>query len=102
MILDKFFLKYERGVKLKHPQKKTTLKKPSLIRVKVEFLPSNQVVFTCLNEIPIKMITNDFYFVLKTFFVLEMFTFLSLLFGYERKRLDNKVKVKFKFYDVTD
>ena len=36
LILDKFFLKYERGVKLTSPLPpgKTTLKKPSLIRVK--------------------------------------------------------------------
>ena len=34
MILGKFFLKYERGVKLTSTQKNTTLKKPSLIRVK--------------------------------------------------------------------
>ena len=33
LILDKFFLKYEEGVKLTPPEK-TTLKKPSLIRVK--------------------------------------------------------------------
>ena len=36
-MLDKYFLKYERGVKLitppPHPPEKTTLKKPSLIRV---------------------------------------------------------------------
>ena len=36
LILDKFFLKYERrGIKLipPHPAEKTTLKKPSLTRV---------------------------------------------------------------------
>ena len=35
LILDKFFLKYEGGVKLTPPSpEKTTLKKPSFIRVK--------------------------------------------------------------------
>ena len=35
-MLDKFFLKYERGVKLTPtPPEKTTFKKPSLIRVKL-------------------------------------------------------------------
>ena len=35
LTLDKFFLKYERDVKLSPPPEKTTLKKPSLIRVKL-------------------------------------------------------------------
>ena len=38
---------------------------------------------------------------LKAFFFLYMFTFLSWLFGYVEKRLDKKAKVKFKIYDVT-
>ena len=32
---------------------------------------------------------------LKALFVLEIFTFLSLLFGYVEKRLDKKTMVKF-------
>ena len=50
------------------------------------------------------MITNAFYFVLKTLFLLEIFTFLydSLAFGYVEKRLDKKAKVNCKFYDDTD
>ena len=39
---------------------------------------------------------------LKTFFVLELFAFLSRLFGYVEKRLDKKAKVCFKIYDLTD
>ena len=39
---------------------------------------------------------------LKTLFVLEIFKFLSWIFGYVEKRLDKKVKVNFKIYDVTD
>ena len=41
---------------------------------------------------------NAFYFMLKTFSVLEMFT----IFCYVEKRLDKKVIVNFKIYDVTD
>ena len=37
----------------------------------------------------------------KAVFVLKIFTFLSLLFGNVAKRIDKKVKVNFKFYDVT-
>ena len=33
---------------------------------------------------------------LKALFVLEIFNFLSCLFGYVGKRLDKKAKVKFK------
>ena len=45
---------------------------------------------------------NIFYFMFKALFVLEIFTFLSWLFGYKEKRLDKKVKVNSKVYDVTD
>ena len=37
---------------------------------------------------------------LKSLFVLEIFTFMSRLFGYVEKRLDKMVN--FKIYDVTD
>ena len=39
---------------------------------------------------------------LKTLFVFEIFAFLSLLFGYLGKRLDEKAKVNFKIYDLSD
>ena len=45
---------------------------------------------------------NTFYFMLKTYFILKIFTFLSWLFGHVGKRLDKKPKVNFKIYDVTD
>ena len=48
------------------------------------------------------MMKNAFYFMLKALFVLEIFTFLSWLFGYVEKRLDKKAMVNFKIYDVTD
>ena len=53
-------------------------------------------------ESPLKIMTNAFYFMLKTFFFLEIFTFLSWLFGYVEKRLYKKAKVNFKIYDVKD
>ena len=45
---------------------------------------------------------NVFYFILKSLFVLEIFKFLSWLFGYVEERLDKKTKVNFKVYDITD
>ena len=39
---------------------------------------------------------------LKALFVLEMFTFLTWLFGYVEKRFDKKAMVNCKVYDVTD
>ena len=43
-----------------------------------------------------------FYLLLKALVVLEIFTFLSCLFGYVEKGLDKKAMVIFKVYDVTD
>ena len=43
-----------------------------------------------------------FYFMLKARFVLEIFTFLSWLFGYLETRLDEKAMVNFKIYDMAD
>ena len=44
------------------------------------------------------MIKNAFYF--KAFFVLEIWTLLSWLFGYVGKQLDEKAIVSFKTYDA--
>ena len=46
------------------------------------------------------MMKNTFYFMLKALFVIEIFTFLSWLFGYLEKRLDKKGMFNFKIYDV--
>ena len=54
------------------------------------------------NESCLKIMKNAFYFMLKALFVLEIFTFLSWLFGYVEKRLDKKAMVNFKIYDVKD
>ena len=44
---------------------------------------------------------NVCYFMLKVFLVLEIFTFLSWLFGYAEKRRDKKAKVNLSIYAVT-
>ena len=41
--------------------------------------------FYCLNESPLKMTENAFYFTLKAFFVLKVFKYLSWLFGHVEK-----------------
>ena len=59
-------------------------------------------LYIYFNERRLKMIKNTFYFMLKAIFVLEIFTFLSLLIGYVEKWLDRKAMVNFKSYDITD
>ena len=58
------------------------------------------------SENPLKCITNVLqmylYYMLKALFVLNIFKFLSWLFGHLGKRLDKKAKVNFKLYNVTD
>ena len=48
------------------------------------------------------MMKNVFYFLLKTLFDLEIFTFLSLVFGYVENQLDKKAMINLKTYDITD
>ena len=59
-------------------------------------------MYIYFNERRLKMIKNTFYFMLKALFVLEIFTFLSLLIGYVEKWLDRKAMVNFKSYDIAD
>ena len=44
-------------------------------------------------ESPLKMLKNDFYFMLKALFVLKIFNFLYWIFGHVEKRLGKKAKV---------
>ena len=39
---------------------------------------------------------------LKALFIFQIFTFLSRLFGYVKKRFDKRAKLNFKIYDITD
>ena len=64
--------------------------------------PSKKFPFTYFNESPFKLTKNVFYFMLKSLFVLEIFTFLSWLFGNVEKKLDKTAMVNFKIYDVAD
>ena len=48
------------------------------------------------------MMKDAFYFMFKALSALEIFKFLSRRFVYVGKRLDKKVMVNFKIYDVTD
>ena len=45
--------------------------------IKIEPLPSKKNCVICFIESPLKMMKNDFYFILKALFVLEIFKFLS-------------------------
>ena len=47
-----------------------------------------QKCFISLNESPLKMMKNAFYFTLKTFFVLQKFKFLIWLLVMQKQRLD--------------
>ena len=69
--------------------------------VKVGLSPS-KFFFYCFNKSPLKLIKNYFYFMLKVLFILEIFKFLSCLFGYVEKWLDKKAKANVKIYDITD
>ena len=61
------------------------------------FSPSKKFVFIYLNESPLKMMKNAFYFILKANFVLKVFTFLYWLFDCVEKRLEKKAIVVSKF-----
>ena len=41
-----------------------------------------------VNESPLKLMKNDFYFIFKALFILKIFKFLSWYFGHVKKRLD--------------
>ena len=55
---------------------------------------SKKIGFICFNQGPLKMMNNDFYFILKAFFVKKAFTlhFCHHFLGYLGKRLDKNMK----------
>ena len=71
-------------------------------KIKAELSPCKKAVFICFYESPLKMMKNAFYFMLETLFIPKIFKYLSSLFGYVEKRLNEKAKVDFKIYDVTN
>ena len=68
----------------------------------VKVTSQKKLLFIYFNGSPLKVMKKTFYLMLKARFVLEIFTFLFLLFGYVEKRLDKKAMVNFKIYDVAD
>ena len=58
--------------------------------IQVGLLPFKKIVLICFNEVPLKMIKNAFYFMLKTLSLSIIFSCKSWLFGYVEKRLDKK------------
>ena len=48
------------------------------------------------------MMKNNFYFILKAPFALEIFTFLFRFSGYAEKELDKKTMINSEIYDFTN
>ena len=62
-----------------HPPKQLTTKK------QLQLSLSKKKIFPCLNDSPSKMMKIFFYFIIKPLFVLNIFKFLSWLFGHVGK-----------------
>ena len=54
-----------------------------------------------LDEIPLKIMKNDFYLILKALFALKIFKFLSWFFGHAEKTAWLDILGDFKIYHVT-
>ena len=48
-------------------------------------LTFQKIFCICFNESPLKMMKNDFYFILKALVILKIFKFLSWRFGHAEK-----------------
>ena len=67
-------------------------------KLKVGVSPSKKNCVICFIEIPLKVMKNDYYFILKALFVLEIFKFLSRRFGQVGKMAKiRKVRLTSKF-----
>ena len=53
---------------------------------KVVFHVPNKIFIICFIESPLKLMKNALYYILKTFFILKIFKFLSRLFGFGHKQ----------------
>ena len=69
--------------------------------IKVGLSPSKKNCVVCLIKIPLKMMKNIFYFILKALFVLKIFKFCLDILVMLEKRLHYKDKGNFKIHDVT-
>ena len=76
-------------------------KRKEILNLKGGLSPS-KFAFTYLNGHHLKLIQNTFYFMLKAFLILEIFTFSWWFFGFLEKWLDNRAMVDFKTYYVTE
>ena len=56
-----------------------------MIYFKVGLSPTKNICVICLIESPLILMKNAFYFILKALFVLNLFKFLSRLFGHVGK-----------------
>ena len=54
-------------------------------KVKVGLSPSKKTCVICFIESPLKIMKNDFYFILKSLSILKIFKFLSWLFSHVEK-----------------
>ena len=77
---------------------KVSLKKQSFLlywnSIKIGLSPSKWFDFIYFIESPLKLMKNAFYFMLKALFAFEIFAFLSRLFGYVEKQLDNRSSLR--------
>ena len=75
-----------------------------LIVLKSDSHLPKKVGFAWFYKSPLKITNNAFYFILKSFFVLKIFLrcFCPDFFGKVEKWLDNKTKVIFEIYGVTN
>ena len=87
-------------------RKKNDCRQKCLDKSLLSLRPFLKDTLSCLRqflatETPLKMMKNAFYFTSKALFVRKIFKFFSWFFGLIAKRLDQKDKVNFKFYNVT-
>ena len=61
--------------------------------LKVGLSPSKKNCFIYLNESPLKMMKNAFYFILKALFILTIFKFLSWLWSCRENGLIRKIRL---------
>ena len=72
-------------------------KRLELIAFKVRLSTSKKTCVICLIESPLKLMKNAFYFILKAYFVLKIYKFLSRLFGHVGKTARLRITITSKF-----
>ena len=72
-----------------------------LAPIKVRLSPSKKIALFASVKGLLKMMIDFFYFILKTVFVLQIFRFLSWLFGHLEKTSRLETRLISKLYDVT-